>query len=122
VEIRNLRDLIHSNPPIEQARTSAEERASVALPGDVVAGYDNPYSSHNPQELMRLIRSGTLSFDEERLAREAIKVFEFYSKERVVGGICRSEKSVKTKIPIRVIDEDVLNNADYDPELNDLFR
>lgn len=122
MEIKNLRDLISFNPPVEQARTSAEELVSVALPGDSVVGYENPYSSYNPQKLMYLIRSGTLNPNEECLAREAVKVFEFYSKERITGGMCRSEKNTRPQVLIHTVDEDILNNEDYDPELDDLFR
>jgi len=116
---------MHSSPPVDPGRTLAEDRAGVALPGDPVEAIDNPYVGKNPQVVLRLLQSGTLSPDQEGLAREAISVFESVSGENLTGGIGRAVPILKKsgdQASVREVDEDVTRNPDYDPELADLFR
>ena len=117
----NIRDLIHNNPPIEAARTQAEEKACVSLPGDSPEVYESKYSSLGPQGLLRLIRSGTLSPDDDREARRAIQVFESISGERVTGGLSRGGNPPVSRAQQRPVDTDVLENPDYDAGLSILW-
>lgn len=121
----NIRDLMLSTPPVDPGRTSAEDRAGVALPGDPVEGISNPYVGKNPQAVLRLLRSGALSPDQEVLAREAVEIFEGFSGEYLTGGIGRAvpiPKRTAGPTPSRAVDGDVVENPDYDPDLADLFR
>lgn len=127
-----IRELIGSSPPIDPGRTPAEDRAGVALPGDPVEGFDNPFLGRNPQAVLRLLRSGSLSPDQEALARDALAVFEGVSGENLTGGIERAMPIPKLGVGAgeraeiegarREIDQDVLDNPNFDPELADLFR
>ena len=113
----DIRDLIGKNPPINPGRDKFEEKARVALPGDRVDGVGNSFVGHNPQNLVTLLRSGTLSPKAERQVRHAIKVHETFSGERMTGGL----KRLDNKPPSR-IDPDVIENKDRDPELEDFLR
>lgn len=122
----NARDFLADDQPPEQARTPAEERIGVALPGDPVetVGEANPYVGKNPQALLRLLRSGSLDSGQEALVRRAIALFEDFSSENLTGGVERAVPvpGKRRDAPGRDVDPDVLANPDYDPALADLFR
>jgi len=98
MEHKGLRDLIHTNPPIDPGRTPAEEKARVALPGDSVELPQNPFLRKNPQFVMRVIKSGVLKPEHERLARQAIQIYQLSTLDRdgnsesVGGGMRRPGK------------------------------
>jgi hypothetical protein len=117
----NMRDLLNETPPIDPGRTPEEETARVALPGDAVEGIDNPYAGKNPQGLLRLLRSGSLSPDEEGQVRQALALFEGFSGgDRVTGGMSRPAKA-PPMAPSAAL-PDVVNNPDRVPELENVFR
>lgn len=117
---RDMRALLSETTPVVPGRTSAEETARVALPGDPVEAIENPYMGRNPQGLLRLLRAGSLSSDEEGQVREAIRVFEGFSGDRLTGGMART----KAEAPAAPEDAlpDVSDNPDRVLELEDVFR
>lgn len=110
-----IRDVLSSATPVCVPRTEAEERAGVALPGDPVNGVNNPYVGKNPQTVLRLLLSGKLTSDQKILAEEAIVIFNGFSGDHLTS--CNSEFKRDLKI-----DDDVVNNPDFDSELINLFR
>lgn len=121
----NMRDLLAGSVPVEPARTPAEERAGVALPGDPVDEVGNPYVGRNPQALLRLLRSGTLPPAEEERVRSAISVHESLTGDFLTGGIERKvpiPNRKRDRAPAREVDADVAANPDFDPELAEIFR
>lgn len=116
----DIRELLRSNPPVEPARTAAEDLAGAGLPnGDPVPSH--PYAGRNPQELLRLLNSGTLASTELELVREAICIYERFSGERVTGGWVDAPSLPPPPAP-REFDPDVVSNPDFDPVLSDLWR
>lgn len=115
-----MRALLAETTPIVPGRTPAEEGARVALPGDPVEVVDNPYASRNPQGLLRLLRSGSLAPDDERQVREAIRMFEGFSGDRLSGG-ASSPVAGPAEAPEDALD-DVVNNPDRVAALEDVFR
>ena len=76
----NIRDLLNDTRQPDSYRTAAEDNAGVALPGDPVeASLVNPYvhlASTRPLQVLVLLDSGTLSKDDEEMARWALSLFE----------------------------------------------
>lgn len=121
----NIRDFVHDDQPLEPARTPDEELAGVSLPGDPVYIPYNPYIGKNPQSLLKLLSSNTLDKLDVTLVREAISTFELFSGEKLSGGMIRCTPNVESVSEVelkREIDQDILENPHFDPELAGLFR
>jgi hypothetical protein len=114
-----IRDFIDDTQLIEPPRTAAEELVGVALPGDSVVGVQNEFVGKNPQALNRLYLSGTLNSTQMEQVRQAIRIYEMASGERLSGGLLNHRSR---QLPTSPILADVETNPDRDLQLEDLFR
>ncbi len=78
-----MREFLTQDTPLEPARTEAEEKIAVALPGDTHVSArpygNNPYMN-NPLGALEAIRSGKLSVDQ---VKQAVSAYEKSTGERV---------------------------------------
>lgn len=122
----DMRGFLTDDQPPDPARTPDEEKAGVSLPGDPVESSSeiNRYIGKNPQSLLRILQSGSLSQEQESLVTEAISVFEAISGENLTGGVQRAVPvpAMSDRMAVSGVDSDVLANPDFDPSIADLFR
>jgi hypothetical protein len=83
VKVHSIRDFLAETTPLEPARTPAEEKVGVALPGDTHVSArpygDNPYMN-NPLAALDDFRAGKISQEQ---VWQAVKAYEQSTGERV---------------------------------------